>query len=207
MSLLLEDLAAETAAGNQRLAARLTMEAADLQRLLRQLEELGENGPAPNAPGDEQPARISGLEELRQRALESARLATDYALSRMGASEVVWCEALSLLRKDPKRDEADRFLRAFLDGLKSGQQLIRSVRELWTASKNVGLSPESFEELDRAEEWLLKRADEAKLALEHRTSGWQPREPERFALGLSLAREGKTVTAAEARARFRRPQG
>jgi hypothetical protein len=71
----------------------------------------------------------------------------------------------------------------------------------------MGAVPERLDELDQAEARFEELAHEVTLALEHRAREWQPAEPARLSLGLQLAREGKTVKADEARARFRPAQG
>ncbi|HLJ98139.1 MAG TPA: hypothetical protein VKU02_33575, partial [Gemmataceae bacterium] len=88
MTILLEGLAAETSAGNQRLADRLEAEAQDLQRLQREVEELDKRAVEPERTAEEQRRLRARLEEIRQRGVESARQATDYILSRMPACEV-----------------------------------------------------------------------------------------------------------------------
>jgi hypothetical protein len=207
MAMLLEDLAEETSAGNQRLADRLDAEAHHLRQLEREVEELEKRHIDPERQVEDQRQRLARLEGIRQRGVESARQATDYILSRMPACEVVWQGALARLHQDPNREDAETLLQTVLDGFASGHQLVRSVRGLWTVPQKLGATPERLDELDRAEAWFEERAEEAKRALEHRSRGWQPSEPDRFALGLRLGREGRTVPAAEARARFRRHQG
>ena len=66
--------------------------------------------------------------------------------------------------------------------------------------------PERLDELDQAEGRFEELAAEANAALEHRTKGWQPADPERLAQGLQMAREGEAVKSEEALARFRHPK-
>jgi hypothetical protein len=185
MPMLLEDLAEETSASNRRTADRLDEEA-------RQLEELQ--------------ATLAAREELRQRAIESAQQATDQVLSRLPQAEGVWRSALVGLRNRTFKDSEERILRQVLAVFESGQRLIPPSRALWKVAETVGASPERLEELDEAEGRFEALAAEVAAALEHRTQGWQPADPERLAQGLQLAREGKTIKSEEARARFRRPQ-
>jgi len=77
---------------------------------------------------------------------------------------------------------------------------------MWVLAERLGVSPERVEELGKAERRFAQLAMHAQRALEHRTLGWHPADPERLALGLRMAREGKTVTADDARAWFRHPQ-
>jgi hypothetical protein len=182
MPMLLEDLAEETSAGNRRAADRLDAEA-------RELDER---------------RTVAALEELRQQAVESARQATSYAVSRLPQAEGVWRLALVALRTTPTGEDAERLLRSLLTVFESGRRLVRAPRALWDLAGQMGAAPERLEELDQAEGRFEELESQTKLALEHRTRGWQPADPDRLALGLKLAREGKTVTADEARARFRR---
>ncbi|SRR5258707_15375652 len=186
MPMLLEDLAEETKANNQRLADRLDAEA-------RELEDL-------------QPV-MAVLEDLRDRVVESARQGTDQVISRVSGCEGIWRATLAELRKKPAVDVAERHLHSLFDALESGRKLVQSSRRLWKIAEQLGATPERLEELDQAEKWFQTRVEDAKLALEHRSSEWRPADPDRLALGLQLAREGRTVTADEARSRFRRPQG
>jgi hypothetical protein len=184
MPMLLEDLAEETSASNRRVADRLDAEARDLDEL----------------------RRVDTLEELRQKTVESARQATDYAVSRVPEAEGIWRSALAALRQKPTGEDAERLLRALLGVFESGQRLARSPRALWGIAEKLGAVPERLDELDRVEGRFQNLAAEVSVALEHRTHDWQPADPARLALGLQLAREGKTVTADEARKRFRRGQ-
>jgi hypothetical protein len=184
MSLLLEDLAKEASASNRRTADRLDAEA-------RELEDL---------------QRTAVRQEVRQRAVESAQQATDHALSRLPQAEGVWRSTLSALRQRTHRDAEEQLLQQAIDVFDSTRRLILPARALWKTAEAAGASPERLDELDRAQERLEELAGEARSALEHRTKGWRPADPERLARGLELAREGKTVKADEALARFRRPQ-
>jgi hypothetical protein len=180
MPMLLEDLAEETSASNRRAADRLDAEARELDDL-RMAKAV--------------------LENLRQRVVDSARQATDYVVSRSAEAEGVWRSALAL-RMTPTGDDAERLLRNQLEMFESARQLVRSARSLWRIPERMGVAPERLDELDRAEERLTKLAAETKKALEHRTSDWQPADPARLALGLQMSRQGKTVTAKEAKERF-----
>ena len=53
----------------------------------------------------------------------------------------------------------------------------------------------------QADAWFKQRITDTNKAIEHRLQPWQPSDPERFALGLKLAREGKTISADEVRIR------
>jgi hypothetical protein len=110
---------------------------------------------------------------------------------------------LDTLRRKPTGPQAEHLLRTFLDVFESGQRLIRFPRALWEIARHAGVNSEPLDELDRADERFQQLAKETRLALEHRAGCWQPTDPERLALGLRQAREGRTVTAEEARARFR----
>lgn len=184
MSLLLEDIAEETSASNLRTADRLDAEA-------RELEELSQ-------------AKAT-LAELQVRILQSARLATEHAISRLPQVEGVWRSALVAFRVR-SNDECVRLLRHLVTVFESGERLARTPRTLWTLAQQAGIPPERLDELERIERRFGELASEARSSLDHRTKGWQPADPERLARGMQLAKEGKTVTAEEALARFRRPQ-
>lgn len=70
--------------------------------------------------------------------------------------------------------------------------------------ENQGASAEQLDGLDRTRQRFEDLASAAKLALKHRENGWQAADADRLALGLQLAREGKTITSDQARARFSR---
>lgn len=182
MALLLEDLAEETSASNRRVAERLDAEVRNLN--------------------DRRPALAP--EELGPVALEGARLATDYAVSRVPQAEGLMRLALAALRKEPTGESAEGLLRTLLATFNTCQQLVRAARSLGETAELSGVAPERFDELDRAQRRLEELATEAKRALEYRVREWQSAEPERLALGLQTARAGKTVKADEARAWFRR---
>jgi hypothetical protein len=182
MSLLLEDLAEETSTSNRRTADRLEEEA-------RQLEELRR--------------AESALETVRQRLLESARQSTEYVLSTIPRAEGFWRLGLARLRTEPTED-ARPLLQHLVKAFEASQRQARSARSLWQLAEQLGFPPERLDELEKAEQRFRELAEEARLAFEHRTRDWQPADPERLAQGLQRAREGKTVTADEARARFRR---
>jgi len=63
-----------------------------------------------------------------------------------------------------------------------------------------------LDELEHAEKWFSERIADIKKGIESRLNPWQPADPERFARELKLAREGKTVSADEARTWFRRTE-
>ena len=153
MPMLLEDLAEETSASNRRAADRLDAEA-------RSLGEL--RGAA------------AATDELRQKAVESARQATDFALARVALAEGVWHSTLAALCKGPQGEHAERLLRSSLNVFESYQQFLRSVRALWEIAMQAGASAERLGELDQAEECVGKLSREASVALEHRAGGWQP---------------------------------
>ncbi|MCI0461254.1 MAG: hypothetical protein L0Z62_30270 [Gemmataceae bacterium] len=182
MPMLLHDLAEETAASNQRASDRLDAEAWELDKLRR---------------------AASALQELRQQVVEAARQATDYVLARMPGVEGIWRWALLELRKKLTGNTADRLLRVLTSLFDSGQRRVRSPRALWRIAEQFGVTSERLDELDRVEVRCRELAGEANRALKQRARPWQPVDPERLALGLQLAREGKTVKADEARARFR----
>jgi hypothetical protein len=181
--MLLEDLAEEASASNGRVADRLDEEVRDLGALRQAMA----------VPDD-----------LRQKALESARQATTYVISRAAEAENIWQSAVDALRKKPSAADAERLLRNQRALFESGRRLVRVARSLWSVAQQMGVAPERLDEIDEAERRFDEWSAEARLALEHRAGDWQPADPARLALGLQLAREGKTVRADEARARFRR---
>jgi hypothetical protein len=182
MPMLLEDLAKEASASIARAADRLDRESRELEGL-RQAD--------------------AGFEELRQKAVESARQATDYALSQLSQAEGLWRSALTALRQKPTGEDAERLLRDLLGVFESGLRLVKAPRTLWAFAEAAGAAPERLDELDRARGRFEELAAEANRALEHRTRGWQPADPDRLEQGLRLSAEGKTTKADEARARFR----
>jgi len=174
MPMLLEDLAQETSASNQRAADRLDAEARDLRH----------------------------GKDLGAKALESARQAIDYAVARVPQDEGVWHSALAALGQQP-RDEAEHLLRSLLEVFASGLRLVRSSRSLWEIAAQTGAAPERLVELDRAERRFEQLVAEVNKALLHRAPNWQPSDPARLARGLELAEQGKALPADEARAWFR----
>jgi len=186
MPMLLEDLAEETSASNLRAADRLDAEARDL---------------------DELRGAATARDEFLPRAVESARQATDYAVARVAQAEAAWRSALVSLRKTPTGAEAERLLRVHVTVFESGRRLVGAARALWQIPELVDDQRERLDELNRAGRRIEELVAEAKLALEHRERGWQPADPARLALGLQLAREGKTIKADEARTWFRKGPG
>jgi hypothetical protein len=186
MPMLLEDLAQEASASNRRVADRLDEEVRDLDALRH---------------------AVAALEEIRPKAIDSARQATDYAVSRAAQAEAVWRSALASLRNRLSGADAERLLRNQLELFESGQRLVRGARALWAIPEQMGVIPERLEELDRAERRFEELAADARLALQHRANDWQPADPARLAAGLQSAAEGKTVDADKARARFHRDRG
>jgi hypothetical protein len=182
MSLLLEDLAEETSAGNRRAAQRLDAEARDLAA----------------------PAQAA---DLGRKALESATQATDHALARLGLAEGVWQSVLEALRREPTGPDAERLLRSVLEVFASERQVVLSARALWDLAGEPGANGTRRAELGSAEQRLDEMAADATRALEHRTRPWQPADPGRLAAGLQLARDGKAVSGDEARARFSKAGG
>jgi hypothetical protein len=200
MPLLLQDLAERFSAGNQWAADRLDREARDLGRQ-RAAAAQTTNGPTTTTPAPNEPQQS---EALRQKAVESARQATGYAVSQASQAEEFWRLALAGLIQEPAGGDAERLLRTLLDVFESGRQLVRKSRALWEIAEQLGAAAGQRDELAQADERLTTWTAEATAALEHRARPWQPADPARLAAGLELAREGKTVTADEARAWFRR---
>jgi hypothetical protein len=182
MPMLLEDLADETSSSIRRVADRLDEEVRVLDDLLHtQLE----------------------LEELKRKSVEPARQATDYAISQLPQAEALWSSVIVALR-EVSENEAKRLLRSFLTVCESGQRLCKVPRKIWDFVDNQGSAAEQLDELDRTRQRFEDLASAARLALKHRENGWQPADADRLALGLQLARESKTITSDQARARFRR---
>jgi hypothetical protein len=182
MPMLLEDLADETSASIGRAADRLDEEVRVLDDLLHtQLE----------------------LEELKRKSVEPARQATDYAISQLPQAEALWSSVIVALR-EVSENEAKRLLRSFLTVCESGQRLCKVPRKIWDFVDNQGSAAEQLDELDRTRRRFEDLASAARLALKHRENGWQPADADRLALGLQLAREGKTITSDQTRARFSR---
>jgi hypothetical protein len=183
MPMLLEDLAEETWSSNQRMADRLDVEVRAL---------------------DEARSAVIVLEESRQRVIESARQATDYAIARVPPAEGLWKQALAAIRTKPIGDESERVLRSLLGVFETGQRLVRAPRALWEIAGKMGAAAERLGEVNTAEARFAELAAEAKRALDFRAANWRPADPARLTQGLQMAAEGKAVNADEARAWFRR---
>ena len=183
MPMLLEDLAEETSASDRRVAERFDAENRDLDEFLRSETD---------------------LKNRRQRIARSAQFALEFGLLILPRYESLWHAALGVLRELGTSDRSIPFLRDFQRVLESGQRLIGSCRTLCGRASEIGLVLDRLEELERADSWFQGRVAETKKAIEHRIHPWQPSDPERFALGLKLAREGKTISSDEVLARFRR---
>lgn len=180
MAMLLEDLAEETSASNRRAADRLDAERRDL---------------------DNRRAGVA-LDELRLAAVDSARQATDYVLARVPQVECVWQAALAALRKAPTESDAAQVLHIVLGVLETSQRLVQAPQALWEIAVQLGAAPEPLDELMQAESCLDALRSEATQALDHRTRGWVPADPQRLTQGVQLARDGRAVSAHVARARF-----
>jgi hypothetical protein len=186
MPLLLEDLAEEAANSNRRAAERLDEEVRALDELRRTLR---------------------ALDELRQTVIERAREATEFAITRLPTAEAAWRSGLAALRKVPTAAGATLLLERLLHLLQSGLTLVRSVHPFWEIAAQLGAEPERSHELAGAERRFEELAADVRKAIEHRATQRQVAEPDRLAKGLELAREGKTIKADEARARYGRSQG
>jgi hypothetical protein len=84
-----------------------------------------------------------------------------------------------------------------------GGRLCRLARDLWGRAVTLGAPPDETAELDRVQarfDWLARHA---RGAIDHREKGWRPADPERYAREMQEAREGKFVSADEARRWFR----
>jgi hypothetical protein len=189
---LAQDLAAATSAFNVQVALRLDEEARDLNRRRT-------GGASPAAPGSADTA-----DALRRQAVESARQATDRAIAGVRPAEGNWRSAVAALCQDPLGADAERLLRSILDEFESGRRLVRSCRTLWDIAGQPGAAIEAGYDLDRTERRYAELAAEATEALENRQKHRQPADPDRLALGVRQAREGKTVSAEQAVARFQR---
>jgi DNA repair ATPase RecN len=203
MPMLLQDLAEETWASNQRTADRLDAEVRELRELEREVKKLEQERDETVRELDELRGVMCALEELRHRAVESARQATSHVLSKLPQAEGVWRSGLAALRNDPTSDD-EKLIRTLLNDFESCLRLVRAARALWAIPEQLKVAPERIDELDQAEGRFTELAAEARVALDHRAREWRPADPARLALGLQLAQEGKTIKAAEARARFRR---
>ncbi len=203
MSVLIQDLAQQTSAGYRRGADRLEQEL-NLRRAEAALTSSTTTTTTTIGPDYPPWMAETELNARRQKAVESARQAAGYAVSQLPQAEGVWQSVLGVLRKEPTGSDAESLLRTLLEGFESGLRLVRAAHALWEVAEQMGVTPERLDELGRAEERFQEMAAEAKRALDHRARGWQPADPDRLAEGLKLAREGKIVTADEARAWFRR---
>jgi hypothetical protein len=140
----------------------------------------------------------------RQEALEAAQEGTDYVLSQLPLGKGYWQWALTKIRKNPPAEQAMHILRAYLGLCESVLIAVEAVRNLWITAERLGAAPERFAELAEVDTWFKDRIADVRQGIESRLHPWHPSDPERFALGLKLAREGKTIPADELIARFRR---
>ena len=172
MSMLLEDLAAETTDSLRRVADRLARELAD--------------------PAD---AHLPA-------AVASARQATALAVARLAEAEAVWDATPAALQPDPLGPASVPLLRSLLGVYEGGGRLCRLARDLWARAAALGATPDPAADLGRVQARFDRMAHHARKAIDHRENGWQPADPERLARGMQEAREGKTVPAAELMRRF-----
>src|SRR5438876_968877 len=142
MPMLLEDLAEETSASNRRVADRLEAE-------IRNLEDLRQ--------------ALDALTEGQHKAIDSARQATAYALSRVSQVEGGWRLALAALRGQSSQAEQERLLRTLLNVFESCLRLVQCSRVLWTIAEKMGATKERLDELDQVEKRFEELAAEAKL--------------------------------------------
>jgi hypothetical protein len=182
MPMLLEDLAAETTGSFRRAADRLAEEARDLRASGR-------------TPTEEA--------ALRPRTISAARQATGYAVSRLPEAEAVWESALAALVSDPLGPGSIHLLQSVLSVFEGGRRLCQLPRDLWARVVELGATPDPTDDLDRAQARFDRLASDARKAIDHREKGWQPADPERFARAMQEARDGKYVSAEEARRWFR----
>jgi hypothetical protein len=202
--MLLEDLAKVTLASNWRVADILDAEARKLRLRAAAPTSSGTTTTTTTTPAPDQRLLKTELEALRQETVESARQATDNVIAHVSEAERYWQWAIAALSKEPTREDAQPLLRALLGVFESDERLVQASRALWEIATQLGTAPQQLDELNRAEKRFAELAAETRRALGHRDGDWQPADPDRLALGLQLAREGKTVKADEARAWFRR---
>src|SRR5262249_29185914 len=107
----------------------------------------------------------------------------------------------------PPDEQAIQLLRSAVSLLDTAAEMPGAARGFWQLARELGAAPEGLEELASAEARMRKLAGQARLALEHRTSGWQPADPARFAAALEEAKTTKGVTVDEAIARLRKRHG
>jgi predicted transcriptional regulator len=190
MPLLLQELVEESSKSNRWAAERLDAEA-------KQFDEL--------------PQTEAALQKLNHAAVAFITVAIDFAIARAEQADGFWKSGLALLRKEPTDDSAVSFFQTLLSSFESCLSVIHAVHrerpKLAAALRTEPELPKRLEELDRAERRLLELASDAKNALQHQIAARQPSDPDRLAKGLQLAREGKVVSADEARARYSRAQG
>jgi hypothetical protein len=190
MPFLLQELVEESSKSSRWAAERLDAE-------VRQFDNLAQTEAA--------------LEKLRQPIEEFLRVSTDYVLVRMPQIESHWASGLAHLRTQPSDSSGVSTLQTFLTAFESSLSLVLTVRRARPRIAAVlGTDsdwPEKLDALDRAEKRLLELAADAKKALQHRIEERQPSDPDRLAMGLKLAREGKVLSAGEARARYDSSRG
>jgi hypothetical protein len=183
---LLIDLAEETSASNQRTVERL---ATELQELMRARDQWPE-------PSDRTP-------ELLQRVTDTASQVEDYVLSQVPQVEAIWSGTLRILRHGPPVGGPEPLLTSALQVFESAYDLFKYAHEMWDLVATIGAATNQRDELNLANRRVEQLITEVRKSLEFRRSGWKPSDPERFAAGQQLAREGKTVKAEEARNWFR----
>ena len=137
-------------------------------------------------------------------ALVDLRSATGYALVQAAQQDEFMRQGLAALAKDRLGPASIDLLRALLQSFQSCERLVDTARAAWAAAQVSGIDAERLDELDRAKVGLAKLIREVAGGIRHREEGWQPKDPERFAEGMRLAREGKAISPDEARTRIRR---
>src|SRR5579859_3613405 len=181
MPAVLEYVAEETSARDRRIADRFAAEDRDLDQ-------------------------VADLENRQRRSIKSAREVLEVCLSFLPGYEGLWRSFLVWMREPWSRDESVQHLRVFQRLFEASQHMMATCRTLCNRATAMGATLDRLDELEHAEKWFSERIADIKKGIESRLNPWQPADPERFARELKLAREGKTVSADEARTWFRRTE-
>jgi hypothetical protein len=183
MPLLLEDLAEDTAESLRRTADRFESAANELA------------------------ARENELAEVRQEVVEFAKHATDYAVAELPRAEAIWKWGMDRLLKNSSGTEAEQLPQTLQTVFAAQARLCVITRNVWKLAETLGSAPERLDELDKAWRRFVQLGHHAKMAHEHRTESWQPRDPKRYAEEMRRIETGeKPLTAEEALARLRAKQ-
>jgi hypothetical protein len=144
-----------------------------------------------------------GIAALRRRAAREALGATRDIVAESDELRDLWSAAVKSLREGLSSNEQIQMLEVFAELANSGCKLNKAICRLWDLVKRMGGILEGAEELAAAGRFFDQVRSEATKAIKCRSNPWQPADPARYEEGRQEIREGKAVSAEDARARFR----